>query len=58
MNLDEKRLKEIQGEKRSYHALLKQAESISECITYKARIDELDKEEIDILKRCDALWVK
>ena len=55
MNLDENRLKEIQREKRSYYTLLEKAESISDCITYKARIDELDKEEIDILKRCDAL---
>lgn len=55
MNLDEKRLKEIQDEKRAYNSLLDKAESISECITYKTRIDELNKEEIDILKRCDVL---
>ena len=55
MNLDEKRLKEIQNEKRAYHSLLDKADTISDCITYQSRIEALNNEEKEILKRCDAL---
>ena len=55
MNLDETRLKEIQDEKRVYRSLLREAETISDCLEYQAKIDELNKEENDILLRCDAI---
>ena len=53
--MDNQRLREIQNEKRAYAQLLNDADSISDCITYQSRIDELEKEELDILKRCDVL---
>ena len=55
MNLDNRRLIEIQNEKRVYHSLLSKAESISDCITYKSRLDLLENEEKEILKRCDVI---
>lgn len=55
MNLDNRRLLEIQNEKRVYYHLLDEAESISDCITYKSRLDLLEEEEKEILKRCDVV---
>lgn len=53
MNLDNRRLTEIQQEKILFHSLLDKAESISECITYKEKLDLLNTEEKEILKRCN-----
>lgn len=55
MNLDETRLKEIQREKRLYYSLLNKSDSISDCFTYKDKIDALEAEEKDILSRCDVI---
>ena len=55
MNRDECRLQEIKLFKSVYYAELSKAESISDCILLKGHIDNLEKEEQDILKRCDAL---
>lgn len=53
MNLDNRRLTEIQKEKKLYKTLLNKAESISDCITYQGRLEVLEDEEKQILKRCD-----
>lgn len=53
MNLDNRRLIEIQKEKSIYRSLLNGAESISDCITYQSRLEVLEDEEKQILKRCD-----
>ena len=53
MNLDNQRLVQIQQEKNAYGKLLANAETISDCIHYQTKIDELESEETDILKRCD-----
>lgn len=53
MNLDNRRLLEIQKEKRLFTSLLNNAENISDCLTYKGKLDLLNKEEKQILERCD-----
>jgi len=53
MNLDNRRLLEIQKEKRLFKSLLDKADTISDCLTYQGKLDILENEEKDILKRCD-----
>lgn len=55
MNLDNQRLREIQRFKNAYANELEKADTISDCIILKNKIDELEKEELEILIRCDAL---
>ena len=55
MNLDETRLKEIQEYKRIYTHKLEHAESELEHDLLTIQLDKLNEEEIDILKRCDAI---
>ena len=55
MNLDNRRLLEIQKEKKLFQSLLDKADSISDCLTYQGKLDLLNKEETEILKRCDVL---
>ena len=54
MNLDNQRLQEIKEMLSIYYSELNKADSISEC-QIKAHIDELEKEEKEILKRCDVI---
>lgn len=53
MNMDNQRLREIQREKIVYEDLLDKSESITDCLIYQERLDELSSEEKDILGRCD-----
>jgi hypothetical protein len=55
LNLDNRRLVEIQKEKKLFSSLLDKAESISDCLTYKGKLDILEKEEKEILKRNDVI---
>ena len=56
MNIDNRRLKEIQSQIQAYYTLLKCDDStISERLTYKSKIECLEKEEKQILKRCDVI---
>ena len=50
MNQNNRRLKEIQQEKRLYKSLLDKSITICDCLDYMEKLDELDKEELDILK--------
>ena len=52
MNMDNQRLKEIQLFKNAYGNELVKAESIEDCLIIQSKIDELEKEEIEILGRC------
>ena len=52
MNLDNQRLLEIQREKHLYSSLLEKADTISDCLEYQSRIENLELEETEILKRC------
>ena len=48
-----RRLNEIQKEKELFQNLLHNAYTISECLTYKGKLDILEKEEKEIKKGYD-----
>ena len=59
MNLLNQRLREIQQEKHMYNKLLEQSESISDLLTYQGKLDLLEQEETEILKKNGVtVWVK
>ena len=53
MNLENRRLREIQKEKTFFKQLLDNSESISDCLTYQGKLDLLNKEEAEILEKHD-----
>ena len=53
MNPENRRLKEIQAEKLVWKDQLSKCESISDCLAYQGKIDILEEEEKQILRRCD-----
>lgn len=55
MNLDNRRLIEIQKEKRLFKSLLEESETNSDCLTYQGKLDMLENEEKEILKRDDVI---
>ena len=55
MNQDNRRLQEIQREKQLYTNLLVKADTISDCIEYQSRLDNLNDEEKQILERYDVI---
>lgn len=55
MNIDNRRLREIQSEKRVYADQLEKAESIDECLIYQGKIESLEREEKQILERYDVI---
>ena len=55
MNLENRRLREIQKEKQFFKTMLDNSESISDCLTYQGKLDLLDKEEAEILERNDVI---
>lgn len=55
MNLDNKRLREIQQLKKGYGLKVLSAESQEEAEHFYSKIDELSNEEAEILKRCDVI---
>ena len=54
MNLDNRRLKEVQSEKRLYTSLYNQANEKDKQI-YKGKLECLEQEEKNILKRYDVI---
>ena len=52
MNLDETRLKEIQVFLKAYHTILDNTESITESLNIQSKIDALETEQNEILRRC------
>ena len=55
MNQDNERLREIQISKLFYKIQIKKAETTYDCMKLKEKIEELEKEEIDILQRFDVI---
>ena len=55
MNCENRRLREIQREKRIYTGLLEQSEKISDCLLYQGKLDCLNREEKEILERNDVI---
>lgn len=51
MNIDNRRLREIQKEKRLFQSLLDHSETLSDCLTYQGKLETLEKEEKQILER-------
>lgn len=55
MNIDNRRLREIQRDLVFYNKRLKEAETISDSLIYQGKIEILEKEEKEILKRYDVI---
>ena len=55
MNIDNRRLREIRMEKRVYQKLLNEFDKISDCLVYQGKIECLENEEKNILKRYDVI---
>lgn len=55
MNQDNSRLREIQIFKAAYNRKLNESDSISECLILQEHIDELTREEKEILERFDVI---
>ena len=55
MNQDNRRLRELQMEKKLYQKLLNESEKISDCLIYQGKIDSLEEEEKQILQRYDVI---
>ena len=55
MNIDNQRLKEIQQLKKGYARNRDKAESMYDMFKYQHMIEEIEKEEIEILERNDVI---
>lgn len=55
MNIDNRRLREIQKELVFYHQRLNEATTISESLIYQGKIELLEKEKREILARYDVI---
>ena len=55
MNIDNRRLREIQREKKVYVDRLEKSETISDSLIFQGKIESLEREEKDILSRYDVI---
>lgn len=55
MNIDNRRLREVQSELKAYHQLLNETDSIHDSLVYQGKIESLEREEKQILERCDVI---
>ena len=55
MNIENRRLREIQTAKRIYQKRLDESTKIGECLIYQGKIECLNREERQILERNDVL---
>ena len=55
MNKDNQRLLEIKQYKNAYYKLMDKAETLTDILEYKSKIDELETEEKEILERFDVI---
>ena len=55
MNMDNTRLREIQQLKIGYRHKMSEAETMYDMFKFQHKIDELEKEEIEILNRFDVI---
>lgn len=51
MNIDNRRLREVQRQIKAYHTLIECSESIEESLIYQGKLECLEKEEKEILER-------
>ena len=55
MNLDNRRLREIQQEKKAFKTLLETSKTIEDSLAYQGKLDILEAEEKEILERSDVI---
>ena len=56
MNIDNRRLREVQQQIKAYHTLMDCSDAdISERLIYQGKIEALEKEEREILERYDVI---
>lgn len=55
MNLDNRRLRELQQEIKLYHSLLNNTEKEADKLIYKGKLESLEREENKILERNNAI---
>lgn len=55
MNIDNRRLKQIQTELKAYHKLLNESIKETDRQIYQGKIDALEREEAEILERYDVI---
>lgn len=55
LNIDNRRLREVQSELIFYHKRLDEAETKSESLIYQGKIEILEREEREILARYDVI---
>jgi hypothetical protein len=55
MNIDNRRLREIQRDLIFYHKRLEEADTISDSLIYQGKSESLEREEKDILQRYDVI---
>ena len=53
MNIDNRRLREIQKQIKAYNVLIETSDSVSDCLIYQGKLDSLEREEKEILARYD-----
>jgi hypothetical protein len=53
MNIDNRRLREVQRQIKAYKTLIELDADVSESLIYQGKIEALEKEEKDILARYD-----
>ena len=55
MNIDNRRLREIQCEKKVYQDRLEKSETISDSLIFQGKLKSLEREEKDILARYEEI---
>lgn len=55
MNIDNRRLREIQKQIKAYTTLIECSESIEDSLIYQGKLESLEREEKEILKRYDVI---
>ena len=55
MNIDNRRLREIQVELKAYHELLEESVKEADKQIYKGKIESLEREQKEILERMDVI---
>ena len=55
MNIDNRRLREIQKQIKAYNVLIECSDSIEESLIYQGKLEALEREEKEILSRYDVI---
>lgn len=55
MNIDNRRLREVQRQIKAYSTLIECSESIEDSLIYQGKIEALEREEKEILARYDVV---